>query len=164
MVKNTTGGSGHKGQSSRENPRIAKNRRLADAWISDLGNTFPAETLLGRITKRLGTGRYEVFAQGPSKRIHPTLNVPLRGSMCGGKGKHATFVGVDSLVLIAETGLAGTTHEIVGLFEPGHIRELKKVDELDPRFFAAPTETAVAEEGGYEFTEEVDEEVDVDAI
>ena len=161
MVKNTTGGSGHKGQSSRENPRVAKNRRLADAWVEDLGNTFPAETLLGRITKRMGNGRYEVFAQG-SDRFYEVLNVPLRGSMQGGKGKHATFVGVDSLVLIAETGLGGTPYEVVALFEPHHIKQLKNDTRLNPRFFAAPTETAAVEEAGFEFDEE--EEVDVDAI
>lgn len=161
MVKNTTGGSGHKSQSSRENPRVAKNRRLADAWVDDMGNKFPEQTLLGRVTKRLGNGRYEVFAQGADK-FYETLNVPLRGSMMGGKGKHATFVAVDSLVLIAETGLGGTPYEVVALFEPQHIRQLRNDTRLNPRFFAAPTETAAEEDGGFEFAE--DEEVDVDAI
>ena len=34
MVKNTTGGKGHKSQKA-EDPKAAKNRRLVDEWISD---------------------------------------------------------------------------------------------------------------------------------
>jgi hypothetical protein len=107
MVKNLKGGSGHKSQSARENPRAAKNRRLADAWIEDAGNTFPADTFLGRITKRFGSGRYELMAQGPHKHIIPSMQAALRGSMMGGKGKNATFVDVGSVVLVQDTGLGG---------------------------------------------------------
>lgn len=35
------------------------------------------------------------------------MQAALRGSMMGGKGKHATFVEVGSVVLIQETGLGG---------------------------------------------------------
>jgi hypothetical protein len=47
------------------------------------------------------------LAQGPKKLIIPVMQAALRGSMMGGKGKHATFVEVGSVVLVQDTGLGG---------------------------------------------------------
>ena len=66
------------------------------------------------------------------------------------------------MVLLHETGLAGTACEISGLFTADHLKQLKKFPELDERFFAAPEATAETPDEGFEFAE--DEEVDVDAI
>ena len=160
MVKNTTGGKGHKSQKT-ENPKAAKNRRLADLWISDLGNTFPTGTLLGRVLKRLGNGRMEVFAQDEHRKIHESLNIPLRGGMTG-RAKGSCWVDVGKVVLISATGLAGTPYEIFAVLEPQQIGQLKKNETLDQRFFLAMDSGEAPEDEGYDFDDE--EEVDVDNI
>ena len=154
MVKNTTGGKGHKSQRA-DDPKAAKNRRLVDDWISDMKDKFPEGTMLGRVTKRMGNSRMEVFAQGADKKVH-TLNVPLRGGMTG-RARKSMWVDIDKLVIISETGLAGASHEIVAVLEPGHVVAVREFD-LDVRFFAAPTET---EDAGYEFAES---DVDIDEL
>ena len=155
-MKNTTGGKGHKSQRA-EDPKAAKNRRLVDDWVSDMGNTFPADTMLGRVVKRLGNGRMEVFAQGADKKVH-TLNVPLRGGMTG-RAKKSMWVDANKLVIISETGLVGASHEIVAVLEPRHIDAIKLFD-LDPKFFAA-SDAPDGEDVGFEFAES---DVDIDAI
>lgn len=160
MTKNTTGGKGHKSQKT-ENPKAAKNRRLADLWISDLGNRFPEGTLLGRVLKRLGNGRMEVFAQDEHKKIHEALNVPLRGGMTG-RSKSSCWVDVGKLVLISATGLAGTPYEIFAVLEPQQVSNLKKTEGLDSRFFVPMDSSEVPEDDGYEFDDE--DEVNVDEI
>lgn len=161
MVKNTTGGKGHKSQRT-ENPKAAKNRRLADLWISDLGNKFPEGTLLGRVLKRLGNGRMEVFAQDESKKIYDALNVPLRGGMTG-RAKGSCWVDVGKLVLISATGLAGTPYEIFAVLEPQQVATLKKLGTLDERFFIPMDSGEVPEDDGYEF-EDAEEDVNIDEI
>ena len=160
MTKNTTGGKGHKSQRS-EDPKAAKNRRLADLWVSDMGNTFPTGTLLGRVLKRLGNGRMEVFAQDEHKKIHESLNVPIRGGMTG-RAKRSCWVDMGKLVLISATGLAGTPYEIFAVLEPQQISTLKKLGTLDERFFIPMDSGEVPEDDGYEFEEE--EDVDIDTI
>lgn len=158
MTRNTTGGKGHKSQKS-EDPKAAKNRRLADLWVSDMGNTFPTGTMLGRVLKRLGNGRVEVFAQDEHKKIHDSLNVPLRGGMTG-RAKRSCWVDVGSVVLISATGLAGTPYEIFAVLEPQQIATLKKLETLDERFFIPMDAGEVPQDDGYEFTEEEDVNVD----
>lgn len=66
--------------------------------------------------------------------------------------------------MLAETGLAGTTHEIVAVFNPQQVAQYRKlVPGADERLFLKADE-GVEEEGGVVFTEEVDGEVDVDNI
>lgn len=161
MVKNTTGGKGHKSQKA-EDPKAAKNRRLGDLWVSDMGNTFPTGTLIGRVLKRLGNGRMEVFAQDEFKKIHESLNVPIRGGMTG-RAKRSCWVDVGSVVLISATGLAGTPYEIFAVLEPQQINTLKKLDKLDERFFIPMDSGEVPEDEGYEF-DAGEEDVNVDEI
>ena len=162
MTKNTTGGKGHKSQRA-DNPKAMKNRRLGDMWISDLGNTFPEGTLLGRVMKRLGNGRMEVFAQDEKKKFHESLNVPLRGGMTG-RAKGSCWVDVGKLVLISATGLAGTPYEIFTVLEPQQVSALKKFDILNPRFFIPMDSAQDEEEAGYDFESDDEEDVDVDAV
>lgn len=163
MTKNTTGGKGHKSQKS-ENPKAVKNRRLADLWVSDMGNKFPEGTLLGRVTKRLGNGRMEVFAQDENKKFHEALNIPLRGGMTG-RSKSSCWVDVGKLVLIYATNLVGTPYEIFAVLEPQQVSALKKIETLDARFFIPMNSETVEEDAGYEFESgDDDEEVDIDTI
>lgn len=76
---------------------------------------------------------------------------------------------IGSLVVLAETGLAGTTHEIVAVFSPEQVAKLRKLrPDMDGRFFTsvATEGDAKDDEGGIEFDEKAgdEEEVDVDNI
>ena len=108
----------------------------------------------------------EVFFVNAAKQ-GTTMNIPLRGGMRG-KGKRSVWVDLDSLVMIAETGLAGATHEIVGVLTETHIARYKKVfPDADARLFLknATADTKMEEETfEFEKEEEEKEEVDVDAI
>jgi hypothetical protein len=90
---------------------------------------------------------------------------PMRGGLRG-KGKKSVWVDIDSLVMIAETGLAGTTHEIVAVFTEKHVALFKKLmPDADPRLFLK-TRLAddTAEDDMFDKGEDEDEDVDVDAI
>jgi len=96
------------------------------------------------------------------------MNIPLRGGMRG-KGKKSVWVDIDSLVMIAETGLQQTTHEIVAVFTEDQVRRLRKLlPEADNKLFIKTSNvTETAENEGFDFEgeeEEEEEDVDVDNI
>ena len=181
MPRNVTGGSGHKAQRNSEGSKARNNRCLVDDLLEDIRN---GETLtdvfVARVLKRMGSGRMEVFymkevSDDFDERTKPEMRVvqqivPMRGGLRG-KGKKTVWVDLDSLVMIAETGLAGTTHEIVAVFSPEQVAKLRKLrPTMDERYFAKGGSAESAEAGdGFEFDEkagEADEtgEVDVDGI
>ena len=170
MPRNTTGGSGHKAQRNSESFKEKNNREIIDTLLDDYANNENTSGVyVGRILKRMGCGRMEVFF------IDDSMNPPqakqqiiaLRGGLRG-KGKKTVWVDVDSLVMIAETGLAGTTHEIVAVLTESHVARLKKVmKNADPRLFLRGSQDAKDGDDGFEFErheEKQDEDFDVDAI
>lgn len=131
---------------------------------------------VARVLKRMGNGRMEVFYMVPTEADELEESkggmklvqqiVPMRGGLRG-KGKKTVWVDIDSLVMIAETGLGGTTHEIVAVFSPEQVAKLRKLrPDMDERFFTKGSATDSADaEGGIEFDEKAgEEEVDVDNI
>ncbi len=52
----------------------------------------------------------------------------------------------------------------MGLFTAEHIKQLKKIPEIDERFFASPEGTGEEMDDVVEFSNEEEEDVDVDAI
>ena len=92
--------------------------------------------------------------------------IPMRGGLRG-KGKKTVWVDLDSLVMVAETGLAGTTHEIVAVFSPEQVARLRKLrPDMDERYFLkGSSDPTSKEDAGFEFeAEKEDGEVDVDNI
>lgn len=185
MPRNTTGGSGHKAQRNSEGSKARNNRCLVDDLLDDIKNGEDVRGVnVARVTKRMGCGRMEVFyleevveekkkdswmfEEKPKKAEQRVVQqiVPMRGGLRG-KGKRTVWVDLDSLVMIAETGLAGTTHEIVAVFSPEQIAKLRRLKpDMDERYFLkGNTEASSKEDGGFEFEEEKEnEEVDVDNI
>lgn len=177
MPRNVTGGSGHRAQRNSEGSKARNNRCLVDDLLEDIRNGEPlTDVFVARVLKRMGSGRMEVFymkegsddfddSKKTEMRVVQQI-VPMRGGLRG-KGKKTVWVDIDSLVMIAETGLAGTTHEIVAVFSPEQVAKLRKLrPTMDDRFFAkGSTESAEAEDG-FEFDEKAgdDAEVDVDNI
>jgi hypothetical protein len=187
MPRNVTGGSGHKAQRNSEGSKARNNRCLVDDLLDDIRNGEDVRDVhIARVTKRMGCGRMEVFyleevvdekktdnwmtGEKTTRKVEQRVVqqiVPMRGGLRG-KGKKTVWVDLDSLVMIAETGLAGTTHEIVAVFSPEQVAKLRRIKpDMDARYFLKGTEEiTIKQEGGFEFeeTEKEDEEVDVDNI
>lgn len=188
MPRNTTGGSGHKAQRNSEGSKARNNRCLVDNLLDDIRNGENTQgVMVARVTKRMGSGRMEVFyleevieekktdnwmtgEKSVTRKVeHRVVQqiIPMRGGLRG-KGKKTVWVDLDSLVMIAETGLAGTTHEIVAVFSPEQVSRLRKLKpDLDERYFLkGSSEASTNQDAGFEFeeAEKEDEEVDVDNI
>ena len=182
MPRNITGGSGHKSQRNSEGSKARNNRCLVDDLLDDIRNEESTQGVhIARVTKRMGSGRMEVFyleevveetkkdtwmlEDKPKKtevRVVQQI-VPMRGGLRG-KGKKTVWVDLDSLVMIAETGLAGMTHEIVAVFSPEQVARLRRLKpDMDERYFLKGTSdtSSKAEEL---FEEEPEAEVDIDTI
>jgi hypothetical protein len=163
MPRNITGGSGHKAQRNSEGSKARNNRCLVDDLLDDYrDNAITTGVFVGRVLKRMGSGRMEVFFKDPLGDTHQMI-LPLRGGLRG-KGKSSVWVDVDSIVMVAETGLAGMTHEIVAVFSEAHIARYKKVvPNADPRLFqrGGSSDSATAEEDGFEFETAAKEEEDI---
>lgn len=188
MPRNTTGGSGHKAQRNSEGSKARNNRCLVDDLLDDIRNGENVHDVhVARVTKRMGCGRMEVFyleevieekkkddwltgEKSTTRKVEQRVVqqiVPMRGGLRG-KGKRTVWVDLDSLVMIAETGLAGTTHEIVAVFSPEQVAKLRRLKpDMDERYFLkGSAEVSSKQDGGFEFEEEQkeDEDIDVDNI
>jgi len=184
MPRNITGGSGHKAQRNSEGSKARNNRCLIDDLLDDIRNgENVSDVHVARVTKRMGCGRMEVFyleevvdekkkddwmTGEKSKKVEQRVVqqiVPMRGGLRG-KGKKTVWVDLDSLVMIAETGLAGTTHEIVAVFSPEQVARLRKLrPDMDERYFLkGNSEDSSKQDAGFEFEQENDGEVDIDNI
>lgn len=172
MPKNMTGGSGHRAQRNSEGSKARHNRCLIDDLLEDLASGEKlGDVFIGRVTKRMGQGRMEVFYmdQNYTPPRGTQIIAPMRGGLRG-KGKKTVWVDLNALVMIAETGLAGTTHEIVGVFSPIQVVRYRKiVPDADPRLFLTDSVevSKEAEEQGFEFDaggQDDNEEVDIDNI
>jgi hypothetical protein len=96
--------------------------------------------------------------------VEVTQIVPMRGGLRG-RGKKDVWVDPGALVVLAETGLAQTTHEIVAVFSAAQVTRLRKLKpEMDARFFAEANATGEEDEGGIIIAEDSDGEVDVEDI
>ena len=170
MPRNVTGGSGHKSQRNSEGSKARANRELVNDLLDDYKNGEKTDGVhVGRILRRMGNGRMEVmyFVNRPAdederERIDMIQQVvPMRGGLRG-KGKGTVWVDIGSIVLIAETGLAQTTHEIMAVFLPEQVARYRRLrPDADERLF---TQDASAEAKEDVVFEESDEDVNVDDI
>ena len=168
MPRNMTGGSGHRAQRNSETSKQRNNREFVDALLDDyLNGDTTTGVFVGRVMKRMGSGRMEIFYIDDSSEPHVTVQkiMPLRGGLCG-KGKKSVWVDVDSIVMVAETGLAGMTHEIVAVFTEVHVARLRRVKpNTDPRIFIKGDTQTDDDKDIFESVEEKkDEEIDIDTI
>jgi len=119
----------------------------------------------------MGSGRMEVFyttveisAEEGQHKVEHTQIMPMRGGLRG-KGKKDVWVDPGSLVVIAETGLAGTTHEIVAVFTGAQSARLRRVkSDLDPRLFVQEPGATGEDDEAYVIAEDSEEDVNVDEI
>jgi len=173
MPRNTTGGSAHRGQRNSEGSKARHNREFIDDLLDDYKKNEKTDgVFVGRVLRRMGCGRMEVFYMVKKTDAHegdreePIQQImPMRGGLRG-KAKKTVWVDIDSLVMLAETGLGGTTHEIVAVFSPEQVERYRKlIPQADERLFLKNGITETAEEaGGIVFAMDEGAEVDVDNI
>jgi len=172
--------SGNRG-AKRETGASSKNRRFIQNFMDDLRTEGGVDHVhIGRVTRPpLGDGRMEVFftekVNGNDSKGRIAQAV-IRGSFRG-RGKHSVWVGVDSFVAIADTGVAGASEfQIVAVLTAEQMREIARETHIDPRVLAVgvsdsakllSSKMTAADDKGYDFDtieEDDDEEVDVDGI
>lgn len=174
MPRNTTGGSAHRGQRNSEGSKARHNREFIDDLLDDYKKNEKTDGVyVGRVLRRMGSGRMEVFYMVKKKadddedeRLEPVQQImPMRGGLRG-KAKKTVWVDLDSLVMIAETGLGGTTHEIIAVFSPEQVERYRKLfPHADERLFLKNGNTEAADDaGGIVFAMDEGAEVDVDDI
>jgi hypothetical protein len=172
MPKNTTGGSKHKSQSNSESSKARNNRTLIDDLLDDYRTGANTDGVyVGRVLRRMGSGRMEVFYirkqfnefEGEHGE-EVTQIVPMRGGLRG-RGKKDVWVEPGSLVVLAGTGLAQTTHEIVAVFSAAQVARLRKLKpDMNPRFFAEEPGMTKEDEGGIVIEDDSEEEPNVEDI
>ena len=172
MPKNTTGGSKHKSQSNSESSKARNNRTLIDDLLDDYRTGANTDGVyVGRVLRRMGSGRMEVFYirkqfnefEGEHGE-EVTQIVPMRGGLRG-RGKKDVWVEPGSLVVLAGTGLAQTTHEIVAVFSAAQVARLRKLKpDMNPRFFAEEPGMTKEDEGGIVIEDDSSEEPNVEDI
>ena len=172
MPKNTTGGSKHKSQSNSESSKARNNRTLIDDLLDDYRTGANTDGVyVGRVLRRMGSGRMEVFYirkqfnefEGEHGE-EVTQIVPMRGGLRG-RGKKDVWVEPGSLVVLAGTGLAQTTHEIVAVFSATQVARLRKLKpDMNPRFFAEEPGMTKEDEGGIVIEDDSSEEPNVEDI
>ena len=173
MPRNTTGGSKHKSQSNSESSKARNNRTIIDDLLDDYRDGSNTDgVFVGRVLRRMGCGRMEVFYV--KKEFNEfegehgtecTQIIPMRGGLRG-RGKKDVWVEPGCLVVLSETGLGQTTHEIVAVFSAPQIARLRKLKpDMNPRFFAEEPGMSKEDEGGIVIEDYASEdEVDVEDI
>jgi len=169
MPRNVTGGSGHKSQRNSEGSKARANRELVNDLLDDYKNGEKTDGVhVGRILRRMGNGRMEVMYfvnrrgdEHEESRTEMMQQVmPMRGGLRG-KGKGTVWVDIGSLVLIAETGLAQTTHEIMAVFLPEQVARYRRLKpDADERLFMQDASAEAKEDVVFEESEEEDVNID----
>jgi len=169
MPRNVTGGSGHKSQRNSEGSKARANRELVNDLLDDYKNGEKTDGVhVGRILRRMGNGRMEVmyFVNRPADDTEKARTemiqqvIPMRGGLRG-KGKSTVWVDTDSIVLIAETGLAGMTHEIMAVFLPEQVARYRRLKpDADERLFMKDMSSDAKEDVVFEESEEEDVNID----
>ena len=169
MPRNLTGGSKHKSQSNSESSKARNNRTIIDNLLDDYRDgTNTDGVFVGRVLRRMGSGRMEVFyikkefnEYEGDHGVEVTQIIPMRGGLRG-RGKKDVWVDPGALVVLSETGLAQTTHEIVAVFSAAQIARLRKLKpDLNAKFFTEMSGAGTEEEGGIIIAEDSEEEGEV---
>ena len=170
MPRNVTGGSGHRSQRNSESNKTKSNNKIIDALIEDMATEAPQGVFVGRVMRRLGAGFMEVFyvkqvvIEGKARMEDILVRAPLKGGMRG-RSKKDVWVDVGSVIVIADTGLGGTPWKIVGVLNDSQIARYRAVcEDADARLFVKAAPDEVTAEGGIEFAEDDDEDVEIDDI
>jgi hypothetical protein len=167
--------SGNKGAKRGTMGASVKNRRFVQNFLDDLrAEGVVADVHIGRVLRKMGDGRMEVFYVDTSKKTEQgnVVQAKIPGKFSG-RGKRSVWIDVGTFVAIASNGLGGGVEfEIVAVFTPDEMRDISKEFDVDPRVLALDiTDSSQlvkktiknSTTAGYEF-DLSDEEVNVDEI
>jgi hypothetical protein len=114
-----------------------KNSRFGDAFIAQFreDETQDKNLYVGRVLRKFGNGRIEVFFMDNSNRATVDQAI-IRGVFRGGRGKEMAFVDVNSIVIMADNEVSGAKYTIVSVLNSDQIKIVKKEMCLDARIFA----------------------------
>ena len=137
--------SGNK-KGKRETGVSVKNRRFIGDLMSDLRQDNHVEDVyLGRVTRKLGNGRLEVFYVATEmektfdhdgneieKEVYKSYEkqATIKGSFRG-KGKHSVWIDVGSAVAVADAGLGHLM--IMAVLTRDQLQEIAKTTHVDDR-------------------------------
>lgn len=143
--------------SKKESGVSAKNRRFIQSLMEDVRTDGKVEDVyVSRVLRKMGNGRVEVFYID-SKKQPKICQVVIRGSFRG-RGKHAVWIDVGSIVVIADSGIGGSAEfEIMAVLSQEQVRDLSKEMDIDRRILAVDNTderalmSGVSDEGGFVF-------------
>ena len=148
----------------------AKNSRFIQAYLGDLHREGKADDVyVARVIGRLGNGRMDVFYLDKHGSPKATQAV-IRGSFRG-KGKRSVWIEVGSIVMIADSGIAGSAEfEIMAIMDQNDLNSLRRETTIDPRILditnvdrdALVSSKCPVADGGFEF--DAGEDVDIEDI
>ena len=147
----------------RETSVSFKNKKFIQDFIEDARKDGHVdEIFIGRVTKKMGNGRMEVFYV---ENEHPKLVSSIIRGTFRGRGKHSVWIDVGSFVAIASTGVGGSlAYEIVSVLSIDQVREISQHIKIDPRIIESTTVSSVAEVHGFEFDNKPEDKIDVENI
>lgn len=165
----------------RETGASKKNRKFIQDFLDDLRTEDKVEHVhIGRVLRRLGDGRMEVFYVEMMKNKNGSLEsrgkqtqakIPGRFS---GRGKHSVWIDVGTFVAIVNTGVNGpAAFEIAAVFSPDQMRDVAREFQIDDRILATDNtdgaqlvanKCGISNDTGFEFEGTADEDVDIDDI
>lgn len=168
--------SGNK-KGKRETNVSVKNRQFINDLMYDLRKSNQIEDVyLGRVIRKLGNGRVEVFyvAKEKEKTFDSEGNdivkesyksyekqATIKGSFRG-KGKHSVWIDIGTPVVVLDSGLNLFT--IIAVLTREQLQDISKEVYLDPRVLNGVTETSEKAEDTIEFEEEALSDGDIDNI
>jgi hypothetical protein len=163
--------SGNKG-AKRETSVSVKNRDFVQDFLEDTRAGDTEGVFVARVLKKMGNGRIQAFYVDDKGDPHAVQAV-IRGSFRG-RGKRSVWIEDSSIVLIAQSGIAGSAeYEVMALLSSAQIHDLRKAKEFDPRILARDITDAdrlvsnacTVVDAGFEFEAVAEEdEVNIDEI
>jgi len=157
---------GNKGR-KRESGVAVRHRRLITDLMDDLYHDGKVDGVhIGRVTKKLGNGRVEVFYVAMEKEKtfdkdgeEVEKEVPhayqkqavIKGSFRG-RGKHSVWVEVGGIVILSDTGVG--ILEIAGILTQEQLNAIAKTSFVDERLLKPASTLDDTNDAGIEFTNE----------
>jgi hypothetical protein len=152
--------SGTKAQ-KRESGTTKKNNRFVNDLLSDLMNGEDMNDIyVARISKKFGNGRFEIEYYTKDGVTNQTALHTKQAIIPGrfrGKGKHAVWIDVGSVVALGDAGV-GAELTVMAVLTRQQLKEIGKSMYIDERIMNSDSTNSEQAEDGFEFQEEKPEE------
>jgi len=147
---------------------IESNKKQNQALVDDIKHgDLDDDVQIGRVIKTTGFGQCKVFYL--NKGIPCIVVATIRGKFGRGGAKKAVPIRVGSIIVVADTGLAGPSrYQIISMLGQDDVHAIRKHKKIDSRLLditlldesTIMSVRVIADSDGFEF----DTEVDLDTI